>query len=64
LYSESPVTDREGRNRFIYLDLGKSTGHSFGKRKKKKKMSKGSSTTANKQITDDPLNFFCTAEAL
>jgi hypothetical protein len=27
-------------------------------------MSKGSSTTANKQITDDPLNFFCTAEAL
>jgi len=27
-------------------------------------MSKGSSTTANKEITCDPLNFFCTAEAL
>jgi hypothetical protein len=27
-------------------------------------MSKGSSTTADKQITGDPLNFFCTAEAL
>jgi hypothetical protein len=34
------------------------------KRKEKKKMSKGSSTTADKQITGDPLNFFCTAEAL
>jgi hypothetical protein len=30
----------------------------------KKKMSKWSSTTADKQITGDPLNFFCTAEAL
>jgi len=29
--------------------------------KEKKKMSKGSSTTANKEITGDPLNFFCTA---
>jgi len=27
-------------------------------------MSKGSSTIADKQITGDPLNFFCTAEAL
>jgi hypothetical protein len=34
------------------------------KRKEKKKMSKGSSTTADKQITGDPLNFFCTAESL
>jgi hypothetical protein len=62
LYNGSLVTDREGCNCFIYLDLGKSTGHSFGKRKEK--MSKGSSTTTDKQITGDPLNFFCTAEAL
>jgi hypothetical protein len=27
-------------------------------------MSKGSSTTTDKEITGDPLNFFCTAEAL
>jgi hypothetical protein len=40
LYSGSPVTDREGCNRFIYLDLGKSTGHSFEKRKEKKKKRK------------------------
>jgi hypothetical protein len=33
-------------------------------RKEKKKMSKGSSTRADKKITGDPLNFFCTAEAL
>jgi hypothetical protein len=29
------VTDREGYNRFIYLDLGKFTCHSFRKRKEK-----------------------------
>ncbi len=29
--------------------------------KEKKKMSKGSSTIADKEITSDPLNFFCTA---
>jgi len=34
------------------------------KKKEKKKMSKGFSTTADKQITGGPLNFFCTAEAL
>jgi len=32
--------------------------------KEKKKMSKRSSTTTDKEITGDPLNFFCTAEAL
>jgi len=29
------MTDRKGCNRFIYLDLGKSTCHSFGKKKEK-----------------------------
>jgi hypothetical protein len=35
--------------------------HAIHSGKEKKKMSKGSSTTANKEITGDPLNFFCTA---
>jgi hypothetical protein len=38
--------------------------HSGKEKKRKEKNVKRVSTTADKQITGDPLNFFCTAEAL
>ncbi len=65
--NQSRITESTMCGHQLFYISTTSTGHSFGKRKEKKekkKMSKGSSTTADKEIIGDPLNFFCTAEAL